>query len=102
MFLILIAAFQNCTDNAATFTVAIILLQVQQLTPAILSALTVPVATFARVSWVNPTTVDTACTDIVLPLNLIRFTLAKNGNSNLLSWSTTQEINTSYLKFREV
>ncbi|QEC67035.1 T9SS type A sorting domain-containing protein [Panacibacter ginsenosidivorans] len=91
-------SLQNCTDNAASFTVADYTFTSSTITSTTLSPLTEPVATFSRVSWVNPATVDTACSEIILPLNLIRFTLAKNGNSNLLSWSTAQEINTSYFE----
>lgn len=95
------SSLQNCTDNAATYTVADYTFTSSTLTASLLSSLTLPTANFAGAGWVNPTKViDTVCSEVILPLNLIRFNLAKNGNSNLLTWTTAQEINTSYFEIQ--
>jgi len=92
----------NCTDVAASVTVSDYTLNYTA-TPSViyLPGLSEPGVTVSSTSWVNATTaVDTVCSEDVLPLSLIRFALSKNGAANVLSWSTAQEINTSYFEIQ--
>lgn len=51
-------------------------------------------------TYANSTFVATSC-EIVLPLNLLRFTLTAKGSSNILSWATLNEKNVSYFEVQK-
>ena len=88
------SSLQNCTDVSASYTVSDFSLANSNGTSTTLGGVPTLATTITGGPWVNGSTVTSVC-ELVLPLNLLSFTLTKNGSSNLLKWSTTQEINTS-------
>ena len=87
-------SLNNCNDIASSYTVAD-----NPVTTADVTFTTGAVTEVAQVPTAEPYSLSSQVTTVcenVLPLNLVRFAYTKNGNSILLSWSTTAEVNTSY------
>lgn len=93
------SSLQNCIDEASAYTESAYILSDEVGTSTATTSLTEIAATTTGSPWANEATVAAVCEN-VLPLNLIRFTLAKNGSSNILSWSTSAEINTAYFEIQ--
>ncbi|CAN5403460.1 hypothetical protein BH10BAC2_BH10BAC2_46110 [soil metagenome] len=94
------SSLQNCIDETSGYTAAAYILSDEVGTTTATAILTEIAASTIGSPWANGATVTSVCEN-VLPLNLIRFTLAKSGSSNILSWSTSEEINTSYFEIQQ-
>lgn len=90
---------QNCTNVNAGYTVATYSLPNANGTITTFGSVPSITESVTGGSWINSSTVTSEC-ELVLPLNLISFTLVKNGNANMLKWTTAQEINTSYFEIQ--
>jgi hypothetical protein len=88
------SSLQNCTDVSASYTVSDYSLANSNGTTTTFGSMPTLATTITGSPWTNSSTVTAVC-ELVLPLNLLNFTLTKSGSSNLLKWSTSQEINTS-------
>lgn len=92
------SSLQSCSGSAISITDADNTLAISDGTTTSSTTVSELLLTATGTPWVNATTVVSICD--VLPLNLISFTLVKNGNANLLKWTTAQEVNTSYFEIQ--
>lgn len=88
------SSLQNCTDIVESYTVSNYTLPNSNGIANTSGGVPTLAATVTGSPWTNGATVTSVC-NLVLPLNLISFTLTKSESSNLLKWSTAQEIKTS-------
>jgi len=93
------STLQNCTDILSTYTVADYSLPVADGTTSTFGGVPTITANAVGGPWANTSTVTSVC-ETVLPLDLLSFTLTKTDASNILAWSTAQEINTSYFEIQ--
>jgi hypothetical protein len=93
-------SLQNCTDINSNYSVSDYVLPISDATSTEAGTLTELLLNATFVGYTNSTTTSTAC-EIVLPVNLLRFTLATQGATNVLSWATANEINVSYFEIQK-
>jgi len=93
-------SLQNCTDINSNYSVSDYALPISDAASTETGTLTELPLNATFVGYTNSTTISTAC-EIVLPVNLLRFTLTTQGSTNVLSWVTANEINVSYFEVQK-
>jgi len=93
-------SLRNCVDINSSYTI-------NDYSLPITDAITTEAGTLTELpldasfeAYANTTSTTTSC-EIVLPLNLLRFTLTAKGSTNVLSWVTANEKNVSYFEIQK-